>query len=131
MSNTPDTTQIEWDYAPAPERTRPDIASEYGLFINGDFVEPHSGRTFATKNPATGRKLAMVSEADEVDVDRAVKAARAAGGKWAQTEAIGTGQVHVPAGSSAAGVCKGTGRARDRWTVASRSESREMSICHW
>jgi len=84
MSNTPDTTQTEWDYAPTPERTRPDIASEYGLFINGEFVEPHSGRTFATKNPATGRKLAMVSEADEVDVDRAVKSAKSAGGKWAR-----------------------------------------------
>jgi aldehyde dehydrogenase (NAD+) len=73
-----------WDYSPAPERTRPKIDSEYGLFINGEFVEPRSGRMFKTVNPATGRTLASISEAGEEDVDLAVKAARSAGAKWSR-----------------------------------------------
>ena len=74
----------DWDYSPAPERTRPDIAAEYGLFIDGEFKEPQSGRTFVTTNPATGERLARVSEAGEADVDAAMAAARAAGPKWAR-----------------------------------------------
>ncbi len=74
----------DWDYSPAPERTRRDIAAEYGLFIDGEFKEPQSGRTFVTTNPATGERLARVSEAGEADVDAAMAAARAAGPKWAR-----------------------------------------------
>jgi len=73
-----------WDYSPAPERTRPVIDSEYGLFIDGAFKAPQSGRTFTTINPATGTPLARISEAGEDDVDAAMAAARAAGPKWAR-----------------------------------------------
>jgi len=73
-------------YAPAPEsRSIVDIKPSYGLFINGQFVEgsgPDS-RVFKTINPATEEVLAEVAEAGEADVDRAVKAARAAyDGVW-------------------------------------------------
>jgi aldehyde dehydrogenase (NAD+) len=55
----------------------------YGLFIDGAFVEPASGRTFTTVNPATEEALAEVGEAGAADVDRAVAAARrAAEGVW-------------------------------------------------
>ena len=84
MTSAPSIDGFNWDYAPAPERTRPDIASEYGLFIDGEFVEPVAGKSFKTVNPATGRKLAMIAQGDEADVDRAVKAARAAGGRWSR-----------------------------------------------
>jgi aldehyde dehydrogenase (NAD+) len=73
-----------WDYSPAPERTRPVIDSEYGLFIDGEFKAPQSGRTFTTINPATGAPLARISEAGQDDVDAAMAAARAAGPKWAR-----------------------------------------------
>jgi aldehyde dehydrogenase (NAD+) len=76
MTTTPATTVF--DYAPAPEsRSIVDIKPSYGLFINGEFVDGH-GRSFKTINPSTEEVLAEVAEADEVDVDTAVKAARRA-----------------------------------------------------
>ncbi|SFJ81926.1 aldehyde dehydrogenase family protein [Thermoflavimicrobium dichotomicum] len=55
------------------------------LFIGGQFVESISGKTFSTKNPATGEVLAEVYEADQADVDRAVEAAeRAFAGPWSK-----------------------------------------------
>ncbi len=55
----------------------------YQLFINGTWTEAQSGKTFTTPNPATGEPLAEVAEADAVDIDRAVRAARKAfEGPW-------------------------------------------------
>lgn len=48
------------------------------LFINGEFVESVSGKTFESVNPADGEVLANVYEAEKADIDKAVKAARAA-----------------------------------------------------
>ena len=82
--NPPETFGI--DYAPAPESTAVvDIADSYGHFINGDFVEPSSGATFPTVNPATETHLADIADGSADDVDRAVTAARAAfEGPWGQ-----------------------------------------------
>ena len=67
------------DYAPAPESTAVvSLRERYGLFIDGAWVEPASGRHFPTVNPATEEELAVVAEADAADVDRAVAAARRA-----------------------------------------------------
>lgn len=56
------------------------------LFIGGKWVEAVSGRSFETRNPATGEVLATVAEGDRDDIDRAVAAARAAfeDGPWAR-----------------------------------------------
>ena len=68
-----------FEYAPAPEsRAVVDIASSYGLFIGGEFVEATGGAPFKTVNPATEEVLAEVSEASDDDVDAAVAAARTA-----------------------------------------------------
>lgn len=48
------------------------------LFINGKTIPSVSGKKFETYNPATEEVLALVSEAQEEDVDLAVKAARQA-----------------------------------------------------
>ncbi|GEO25947.1 aldehyde dehydrogenase [Alicyclobacillus acidoterrestris] len=48
------------------------------LFIDGKFVPSASGKTFETVNPATGEVLAVVSEAEAEDINRAVAAARRA-----------------------------------------------------
>ncbi len=65
-------------YAPAPEsRAVVDIKPSYGLFVNGAFVDGH-GASFKTISPATEEVLAEIAEADEADVDAAVKAARTA-----------------------------------------------------
>ena len=67
-----------FEYAPAPEsRSIVDIKPSYGLFINGEFVDGH-GKAFKTISPSTEEVLAEVAEADEADVDAAVKAARRA-----------------------------------------------------
>jgi phenylacetaldehyde dehydrogenase len=48
------------------------------LFINGQWCDAASGKTFETPNPATGETLARISEGDSEDINRAVRAARAA-----------------------------------------------------
>ncbi len=68
-----------WTYAPAPEsRDVVQVRSSYGLFIDGEFVEPGDGEVFKTVNPATEEVLAEVAEAGQDDIDRAVAAARRA-----------------------------------------------------
>jgi (Z)-2-((N-methylformamido)methylene)-5-hydroxybutyrolactone dehydrogenase len=50
----------------------------YRMLIGGEWVDALSGETFESINPYTGRAWATAPEAGEEDVDRAVKAARAA-----------------------------------------------------
>ena len=75
-----------FEYAPAPEsRAIVNIKSDYGLYINGKWVAPHSKKRFASINPSNEEVLSKVSLADSVDIDKAVKAARAAYNKvWAK-----------------------------------------------
>ncbi|MGV3563416.1 MAG: aldehyde dehydrogenase family protein [Nocardioides sp.] len=54
-----------------------------GLFIGGAWTDASSGRTFETRDPATGQVLTEVAHGEAVDVDRAVRAARKAfEGEW-------------------------------------------------
>ena len=81
---TADLAKQVFEYAPAPESIdHVKIQPRYGLFIGGRMVEGHSKKRFPTINPATETKLAEVVEADDVDVDRAVKAADKAFDSWA------------------------------------------------
>src|SRR5581483_2250602 len=81
-------TGLDWEYVPAPEaRDIVTIKPAYPLYIGGRFVPPHSKRRIKTLNPATEEELAEVAEADEVDVDRAVKAAARAFGSWSRLSA--------------------------------------------
>ncbi|MEI7720805.1 MAG: aldehyde dehydrogenase family protein [Verrucomicrobiota bacterium] len=69
----------DWGYAPAPESADHfKLKEQYGLFIGGKFVPAGSGKRFATINPANEKTLAQIADAGEKDVDKAVKAARAA-----------------------------------------------------
>ncbi|MBX5441026.1 MAG: gamma-aminobutyraldehyde dehydrogenase [Solirubrobacteraceae bacterium] len=54
-------------------------------FIDGAFVAPAEGRTDAVLNPATGETIAHAPSSTQADVDRAVKAARAAFDGWMNT----------------------------------------------
>ena len=61
------------------------IAAPRQMFINGQWVDAASGKTFDTPNPATGETLAKVAEGDAEDINRAVRAARAAfDGPWSR-----------------------------------------------
>ena len=77
-----------WEYSPAPESLKVDIAPEYGLFIDGAFRVPRSGRMFVTINPATEEPLAQIAEADAADVNDAVMAARKALKSWRKLPAL-------------------------------------------
>jgi aldehyde dehydrogenase (NAD+) len=62
------------------------------LLIGGTRVPALSGRVFETLNPATGRVLARVAEADAADVDAAVRSSRAAfEGPWSALKASDRG----------------------------------------
>src|SRR5690348_4105143 len=55
------------------------------MLIDGRWVPAASGKTFETRNPATGELLAHVAEGDRADIDRAVAAARKAfTGPWSK-----------------------------------------------
>ncbi|MDZ4766280.1 MAG: aldehyde dehydrogenase family protein [Chloroflexota bacterium] len=56
---------------------------EQKLLIGGQWVAAASGATFDTLNPATGQPLTRVAAGDQADIDRAVRAARAAFPAWA------------------------------------------------
>src|SRR5689334_16313745 len=67
---------------------------KYQLFIDGQWVDSESGKTFKTPNPATGETLAEVAEADKADIDKAVVAARRAfEGKWSKLSARDRGRL--------------------------------------
>jgi aldehyde dehydrogenase (NAD+) len=80
-----------WEYAPAPETARVEIAPRYEHFIGGRWEPPRAARAggangepayFATLNPATEQPLAEVAQGSAADVDAAVRAAARALPRW-------------------------------------------------
>ncbi|HXB42227.1 MAG TPA: aldehyde dehydrogenase family protein [Bacteroidia bacterium] len=77
MSETKLDLMGNWAYAPAPEdKKHIKLDKKYDLFISGKFVKPAKGKYFDTISPSTEEKLAEIAEADEKDVDIAIKAAK-------------------------------------------------------
>jgi aldehyde dehydrogenase (NAD+) len=76
------------EYGPAPEDPREAMAwldvhqRRFGHFINGEWQTPAAETHFETADPSTGEKLATIAQGSTEDVDRAVKAARAALPAW-------------------------------------------------
>jgi aldehyde dehydrogenase (NAD+) len=76
------------EYGPAPEDPREALAwldvheRRFGHFIRGEWAAPAAGTYIETADPSTGEKLATVAQGSAEDVDRAVKAARAALPAW-------------------------------------------------
>lgn len=92
---TPPPHHFDGTYAPAPETVKVEIKARHGHFIGGVWVEPGArdrrsagagkgerATYFATTNPANEQVLSEVAQGTEGDVDRAVRAARAALPKW-------------------------------------------------
>jgi len=76
------------DYAPAPE-SRVEAEKwlsarrlDRALFIGGKWRAAKAGKTFDVREPATGKLLARVSEADTDDIEAAIAAARRALPGW-------------------------------------------------
>ncbi|MBM7516870.1 aldehyde dehydrogenase family protein [Nocardioides nitrophenolicus] len=73
---------VPTDHAVLPE-VRDWLARPKRLFIGGAWVDAATGRTFETRDPATGQVLTEVAYGAAEDVDRAVRAARTAfEGEW-------------------------------------------------
>ena len=78
----------EMSYGPAPESSTEAQdwlkahGSRFGHWIDGSFTKP--GETFETKNPATAKVLAEVTQSSAKDLDAAIAAARRAQPKWAR-----------------------------------------------
>ena len=79
---------VTMEYGPAPEDSKEAAAwlerhgRRFDLFIDGAWRAPAAGEYFDTVDPSNGEKLASVSQGSAADVDAAVRAARAASGKW-------------------------------------------------
>lgn len=60
---------------------------QYNLCIDGKWVEPQSGKSFAVHNPATGELVGEVADAGKEDVNAAIAAAYRALPQWAERTA--------------------------------------------
>lgn len=62
------------------------VSRKHKLLINGKWVESASHNTFSSYDPSTGKVLSEVAAGNKEDIDRAVKAARAAfdSGPWSK-----------------------------------------------
>jgi phenylacetaldehyde dehydrogenase len=71
------------------------IQQDHRMLVDGKFVKAASGKTFPVYNPSTGEVMAHVPEAEAVDVDRAVRAARRAfdEGSWTKMSASQRGRL--------------------------------------
>ncbi|XP_073942848.1 aldehyde dehydrogenase 1A1-like [Choristoneura fumiferana] len=66
------------------------------LFINNEWVDAKSGKTFATYTPHDGSVIAHVAEGDKADIDLAVSAAKAAfhrNSEWRLLDASARGRL--------------------------------------
>ena len=84
------------DVAPAcSSKTTSFLDQQHQLLIDGQWVPAASGKTLEVKNPADGKTLAWVAEAEAEDINQAVAAARRAfdGGAWPALTASQRGQL--------------------------------------
>ena len=67
----------------------------YQNYVNGQWVGSSSGEAFPVYDPSTEEVIAQVASANATDIDRAVKAERAAfdSGPWPQTSAAERGRI--------------------------------------
>ena len=76
------------EYGPAPEDPKEALTwldrhgRRFGHFIDGAWRPPVEGVFFDSTDPATGEKIAAVSQGSAADIDAAVQAARKAFPKW-------------------------------------------------
>src|SRR5687767_3623396 len=70
------------------------LMQAYQMYVDGEWVNAGSGRSFDVMNPATGEAMARVPDAAAPDVDRAVRAARRAFDEgWREVTAQERGRV--------------------------------------
>ena len=76
-----------WKYDESLESTSHiKLKDKYDLFIGGEFVKPLSKKYFNTLNPATNQSIAKIADANDKDIDKAVKSARKAFKSWSKLD---------------------------------------------
>jgi aldehyde dehydrogenase (NAD+) len=79
---------LTMEYGPAPEDPKDALLwldqheRSFGHFINGEWRQPVDGAFFDSIDPATGDRIAAISQGSAADIDAAVQAARNALAKW-------------------------------------------------
>ena len=87
------------EYGPAKEGSAmveawiKDHGAKFDHFIDGKWQKGSSGKGFPCHNPATGKKLARISQGSKADVDKAYKAARKAQPAWEKLGGHGRAKV--------------------------------------
>ncbi|EJM06886.1 NAD-dependent aldehyde dehydrogenase [Pseudomonas sp. GM102] len=69
------------------------LRRSHALFIDGDYIQSHSSQTLEVINPATGKVIARVADADPVDIDAAVESAKSGFKHWSQVAPATRGNV--------------------------------------
>lgn len=83
-----------FSYAPSLESTEiVKIQDQYDLFIGGKWIRSRKPHFFPTFNPATGNKLAEITQACDEDVNLAVLSAKKALSNWKQLSGLRRGQI--------------------------------------
>lgn len=88
MSEPPPTKKPRFDSAPEIKYTK--------IFINNEWLDAVSGKTFPTVDPTNGEKIVDVAEGDAADVEKAVAAAQEAfklGSVWRTMDASYRGRL--------------------------------------
>ncbi|KAI6179287.1 Aldehyde dehydrogenase, mitochondrial [Aphelenchoides besseyi] len=81
---------------PKPVQNWDELPHVTQIFINNEFRNSKSGKTFPTINPSTGEKIVDIQEGDSADINDAVKAARQAfelGSEWRRMDAYDRGRL--------------------------------------
>jgi len=79
---------VTMEYGPAPEDPKDALVwldrhgRRFGHFIDGAWRQPVEGGLFDSIDPATGEKIASISQGSAADIDAAVQSARKAFPKW-------------------------------------------------
>ena len=70
---------------------------KHHLYIDGNYLASSSGETFKSINPANGETIAIVDQASEKDVEKAVLSSEKAFSVWSQMSAFERGRILLKA----------------------------------
>ena len=70
---------------------------KHHLYIDGNYLASSSGETFMSINPANGETIAIVDQASEKDVEKAVLSSEKAFSVWSEMSAFERGRILLKA----------------------------------
>ena len=94
------------------------IKSKYGLFINGEFVDPNSGQYADSIDPHDQSVIAQTARADIDDMELAIKAAAEAQTAWKNMKPLERGKILISVGRA----------IEENLELLAQTESRDMGM---